>query len=538
MTVEAAESNPPRNVRWLPGVILLVLSPFVVAGAWFAAGALADHDRTLQMTALIAALCLAVLIQAVWWLGFARLTWRGRLIGAVGIAAVGAVAAGCIRIDSYRGEMMPIFAFRWEPTPEERAVAYFKTSKSKAADDGPASTIELVAVTDGDWPQFRGPQRNGIAAEAQIRTDWEANPPEFVWGPQPIGLGWSSFAVVGDRLYTQEQRGEDEVVVCYDAKTGKQHWAHADAARFSESLGGDGPRATPTVSEGLVYSLGATGQLNCLDAATGSPKWQRDILKDAGNGELVGNIDWGMAGSPCVWEGRVYVAPGGEQGRGVIAYTAATGDVVWAAGDSPASYAAPRVEMIGDVPHLLVFDGDGLKSYDPATGNVLWTFGPWTNQPKVNAAQPIVVDNRVFLSSGYTIGSALLEVERDGDRWNVETVWRNDNKFKLKFNDAVLHDGYLYGIDEGVLACYAFESGERQWKKGRYGYGQIVLLGDTLVILAEDGTLAAVQASPTSYQELARVPVLEGKTWNHPAYARGFLYIRNDRQAACLDLRP
>ncbi|MGC1273794.1 MAG: PQQ-binding-like beta-propeller repeat protein [Planctomycetaceae bacterium] len=536
MTAEPAASHPPRRVRWLPGVILLILSPFVVAGAWSATGALADGDRTLQMTALIAALCLAVLIQAIWWLGFARLSWRGRLIGAVGVAATAAVAAGAIRIDGYRGEMMPIFAFRWQPTPEERAVAYFSTPKSQTA--GKASDAAPVAVSEGDWPQFRGPQRNGIAPQATIRTDWEANPPAFVWGPQPIGLGWSSFAVVGDLLYTQEQRDEEEVVVCYDAKTGKQNWVHADTVRFSESLGGDGPRATPTFGDGAVYAQGATGLLNCLDAATGSVRWQRDILEDAGDGERVGNIDWGMAGSPCLWKGKVYVAPGGGQGRGVIAYDAAAGDVVWAAGDSPASYAAPRVETIDGVPHLLVFDGDGLKSYDPETGDVLWTFGPWTNQPKVNAAQPIVVGNQVFLSSGYTIGSALLEIVKDGDSWNVETVWRNDNKFKLKFNDAVLHDGYLYGVDEGILACYAFKTGERQWKRGRYGYGQIVLLGETLVILAEDGTLAAVKASPEKYEELARVPVLEGKTWNHPAFARGFLYVRNDREAACLDLRP
>ncbi|HEX6984545.1 MAG TPA: PQQ-binding-like beta-propeller repeat protein [Planctomycetaceae bacterium] len=537
MTAEPVAPSSARRVRWLPGVILLVLAPFCIVATWYVSGALADWDRTVQMVAGIVALSLAVLIQAVWWLGFARLSWRGRVIGVLAVAAVAGAAAACVRIDGHRGEMLPIFAFRWEPTPEEQAIAYFRAAESNAATVGRPDAAELVTVTDGDWPQYRGPGRDGVAADAAIRTDWEADPPEVVWR-HPVGPGWSSFAVVGDRAYTQEQRGEQEVVVCYDADTGDQRWVHADAARFSESLGGDGPRATPTVADGAVYALGATGLLNCLDAATGSPRWQRDILRDAGDGERVANIDWGMAGSPVVWEGKVYVAPGGEKGKGVIAYDAADGEIVWASGGSPASYAAPRVETIGGVPHLLVFDGAGLKGYAPATGDVLWSFGPWTNQPKVNAAQPIVQGDRVFLSSGYTVGSALLEVKKSGDGWTVDEVWRNDNEFKLKFNDAVLHDGRLYGLDEGILACYDFATGERRWKKGRYGYGQIVLLGDVLVILAEDGSLAAVKASPEKYEELARVPVLEGKTWNHPAFARGLLYVRNDREAACLDLRP
>ncbi len=522
-----------RKVRWLPGVVLLVLAPFAVVAAWMIAGAVADGDRTVQMVAAIATLSGAVLLQAIWWLGLARLSWRARLIGMVVLLVACAVVVGAVRIDGHRGEMLPIFAFRWEPTPEQRAIAYFE-QEGLSASENPVSPVE---VTTGDWPQYRGPGRDGVAADAAIRTDWNESPPRFVWGPQPIGLGWSSFAVVGDHLFTQEQRGEDETVVCYDATNGKQLWVHVDVARFSEPLGGDGPRGTPTISDGRLYALGATGLLNCLDAASGKPIWQRDVLADAGDGTRVANIDWGMAGSPPVWEGMVFAVPGGKQGREVIAYDIANGDIVWAAGDGTASYASPRVEMIGGVPQLLVLDADSLKSFDPSSGKLLWTFGPWTNQPKVNASQPIVRKDRVFLSSGYTIGSVLLQVSKDGDEsWKVTETWRNDNEFKLKFNDAVYHDGYLYGLDEGILACYEFETGERQWKKGRYGYGQVILLGDMLVILAEDGTLAAVPATPKQFEELARVPVIEGKTWNHPAFARGKLFVRNDREAACLDI--
>ncbi len=359
---------------------------------------------------------------------------------------------------------------------------------------------------------------------------------------------------MGDFVYTQEQRGEQELVVCYDSSAeGKQVWIHGDETRFSESLGGDGPRATPTFAEGSLFSLGATGILNCLDPATGAVRWSRETLKDAGGDRPIPNIEWGMAGSPVVWQGKVYVAPGGGIERGVIAYDAGSGEPVWSSKGKPlweepsktvdgqitmASYAAPRIETIGGAPHLLVYDAEGLKSYDPETGELLWSYGPWTNQPKVNAAQPIVQRDRVFLSSGYTIGCVLLEVKRDGEGWKVGEVWRKDNKFKLKFNDAILYEGHLYGLDEGILACYEFATGEQKWKKGRFGYGEIVLLGDTLVVLAEDGSLAAVKASPDSFEELARVEVLDGKTWNHPAFARGFLYVRNDREAACLDLRP
>ncbi|MBA3312633.1 MAG: PQQ-binding-like beta-propeller repeat protein [Planctomycetaceae bacterium] len=534
--MEATDARP-RKVRWLPGLILLVLAPMCVVAAWMIAGRIADGDRTVQMTAAIVTLAIAVLIQAVWWLGLARLSWRGRLIGLAGLAVFVAGIAAVVRIDGYRGEMMPILAFRWEPTPEERALAFFKSNASRQ-DATPPEGFVGVTVGDGDWPQYRGANRDGLAPDAVIRTNWNDAPPKLVWGPQPVGPAWSSFAVVGDRAYTQEQRGEEETVVCYDANEGVQRWVHADTARFSETLGGDGPRGTPTIDGGRVYALGATGLLNCLDAASGAKIWQRDILKDAGDGERVANIDWGMAGSPPVWEGKVFAAPGGKKGREVIAYDVATGEIVWAVGDGAASYASPRVETIGGVPHLLVFDAEGLKSFDPSSGRLLWSFGPWTNQPKVNAAQPIVQGNHVFISSGYTIGSVLLKVTNRGSEWKVEEVWRNDNEFKLKFNDAVLHKGFLYGLDEGILACYEFETGERQWKSGRYGYGQIVLLGETLVILAEDGSLAAVSASPTQYEEVARVPVLEGKTWNHPAFARGKLFVRNDREAACLDLSP
>lgn len=527
--------TPLRPVRWKFGLFLLVLTPLAVLFAWWVTGRVADGDRTIQMTATLTTLSFLILAQAIWWIFLARLRRRGKIAGVICLAVISGLVAASVRIDGYRGELLPILAFRWEPTPEERAVAFFQ--EGKATSDRPRTASPLT-VRPGDWPEFRGVERLGVVADAHIRTDWQTEPPQVIW-KHPCGLGWSSFALVDGHLFTQEQRGEEEMVVCYDASSGKQIWAHADVARFSEALGGDGPRATPTFAEGRVYALGATGLLNCLEASTGELIWRRDILEDAGEGQRIDNISWGMAGSPEVWEGKVFVVPGGgDQQREVIAYDAESGEIVWSAGGEGASYAAPRVEVIGGVPQLLVVDRKELKAFDPETGDQLWAYGPWKNSASVNASQPIVQGDQVFLSSGYGVGSVLLNVSSSSDGWMVEEAWRNNNEFKLKFNDAVLHDGYLYGLDEGILACYELSSGKRQWKRGRYGYGQLILLGEHLVLLAEDGTLALIPANPERYEEWARIPVLEGKTWNHPIFSNGLLYVRNDREVACLDLRP
>ena len=536
---------PSRPVRWKTGLALLVLSPVVVLGAWYIGAAVSDRDRTQMMIWGIAALALCFLVQLIWWLFFARLTWKGRLLGTLLVLLAAGAVAGCIRIEGYTGEMLPIFAWRFSPTPEQQAADYFNNhAAAPASSEVPVTgsapeTSDAVApaVTPDDWPQFRGSGRDGVESDASIRTDWDARPLTAVW-KHPIGRGWSGFAVVGELLFTQEQRGDQELVVCYAAPSGVEQWTHADPVRFSEALGGDGPRATPTYAEGRLYTLGATGVLNCLDPLTGKLLWQHDILSDAGAGQPVDNIVWGMAGSPAVYEGKVYVAPGGRKGRGVIAYDAATGEMLWTASDAPASYAAPRIETLAGVPQLLVFHGLGLSAFNPQTGAELWSFD-WTNGPLVNASQPIVRGDQVFISSGYGSGSALLDVAQTDDGWKVAEAWRNDNAFKLKFNDGVLSpEGTLYGLDEGILACYDFATGKRHWKNGRYGYGQVVLLGDTLVVLAEDGRLVAVKATAERFEELASFQALEGKTWNHIAYSRGFLYVRNDREAACYDVRP
>ncbi|MEX0715862.1 MAG: PQQ-binding-like beta-propeller repeat protein [Planctomycetaceae bacterium] len=402
---------------------------------------------------------------------------------------------------------------------------------------GVATPIE---ITDDDWAEYRGPNRDGIVRNLAIRTDWNENPPRALWR-HPVGLGWSSFAVVGNRAWTQEQRGDQECIVCYELETGKELWLHANDARFASVMGGDGPRGTPTIHDSRLYALGATGILDCLDAATGELLWTTNILDDAG----AKNLGWGMAGSPLVYDDFVVVNPGtdpdkGGTGQSVAAYDRLTGERRWSSGDEPASYSAPRLETLDGVRQVLVFDGTGLAGYDPADGEQLWRSNEWRNGPLVNAVQPIVRDGRyVLMSSSYDLGSQLLDVRRENGEWPsepIEPMWKTPGRFRLKFNEGVYHDGHVYGMDEGILACIDYMTGEQKWKRGRYGFGQLVLVDDKLVVLAEDGRVALVSARSDQFEELASFEALSAKCWNVPVVVRGLLLVRNAEEAACFEV--
>jgi outer membrane protein assembly factor BamB len=308
------------------------------------------------------------------------------------------------------------------------------------------------------------------------------------------------------------------------------------AAHFQETLGGPGPRATPTITGGDVFSLGATGHLVCLDAATGKEKWAVDILKDNNP-----NIQWGMSGSPLVYDDFVVVNPGAQKdaarGRAVVAYDRKTGKEVWTSGNSPAGYSSPMLATLAGKRQVLLLDGTGFSGFDAATGRELWQF-PWQTYQNINVAQPVVIDaDRVFISAGYNHGCALLKfVEKDG-QWMVTQVWFNGKGLRCKFTSPVLYQGHLYGLDEGVLACIEVETGKQKWRDGRYGHGQLLLSGDLLVVTGEQGKLALVQATPEKFTELGRIQALEdAKTWNLPAMQDGKVFVRNEQEMACYDL--
>lgn len=527
-------SDKRRHFRWKLGLAIFILGAIVEVAVW----QYLAPDRTYQVIVSMGILSATAFLMVLWWIFASGLRWSTRFKGLGILVACVIATAASVRIDGVKGDMVPIFSFRWNPSAQEKALAYFDrnqptstpTEDSNLSADSSQSGLEISA---GDWPEYRGPGRDGIVEGVQLERDWNTHPPELLW-KHPVGLGWSSFAVVGNLAFTQEQRGEQEVVACYNVSDGQQVWLHEDAVRFEEAMGGPGPRATPTVHDSRLYALGATGILNCLDARTGRKLWSTNILEDAG----VDNLVWAMSGSPLVYDRFVIVNPGGANGKSVAAYDRETGEPIWTAGNHPASYSAPRLTTVNGVTELLVFDADGLTGIDPQVGRELWHF-PWTNGPKVNATQPILLsDEALFIASGYGMGSALLTIDSSGDQWTVskEPRWES-RQMKLKFNDAVLRDGFIYGLDEGILTCLEAATGERRWKRGRYGYGQMLLVDDLLLIQAESGDVVLVEAQPNEYQEVASFSALSGKTWNHPVLVGEHLLVRNGEEAACYRLQ-
>jgi outer membrane protein assembly factor BamB len=385
----------------------------------------------------------------------------------------------------------------------------------------------------GYWPDFRGPNRDGRYTETAIRTDWPREGLPRLW-KQPIGGGYASFVVADGRAFTIEQRRAQEVVAAYDVETGRELWTNGWNAFFQESLGGDGPRATPTYHEGRVYALGAEGEFRVLDAQTGSVVWRRNILSDNG----ASNLTWGMAASPLIVDEKVIVLPGGSRGRSVVAYHKLTGEPIWRVLDDQQSYTSPMLVTIAGVRQIIVVAAHRAFGVTPDNGRLLWEY-PWSNGYEINVAQPVVFSDRgrdlVFLSASYGQGAAVFQLTRAGDKFEARTLWENQ-RMKNKFTSSVLHNGYLYGLDESILACIDAATGEQKWKGGRYGYGQIMLAGDHLIVLTEDGDLVLVRATPERHQELASFSAIEGKTWNHPVIIGGRLLVRNIQEMAAFDI--
>jgi outer membrane protein assembly factor BamB len=361
---------------------------------------------------------------------------------------------------------------------------------------------------------------------ARIATDWSTSPPVELWR-RPIGPGWSSFAVRGHLLYTQEQRGEDELVACYDVRTGKPVWRHRTAARFWESNAGAGPRGTPTLHGGRVYAFGATGIVNALDARTGALVWSHDAAADTGTQIPT----WGYSSSPLVVGGLVIVAASGR----LVAYDAATGDRRWLGpADDGASYSSPQLATIDGVAQVLLLNATGLTSVSPSDGTVLWQHA-WKGYPIVQPA--LTPDGGILLAVTESSGTRRLAVAQGPGGWTVTERWTSQG-LKPYFNDFVVHGGHAYGFDGRILACIDLQDGQRKWKGGRYGSGQLVLLPDqdVLLVLSEEGELALVKATPDQFTELARRPGIEGKTWNHPVLAGDVLLTRNDQEMAAFRL--
>lgn len=392
-----------------------------------------------------------------------------------------------------------------------------------------AAGPEAAHATRNYWTSFRGPNRDGRYDEMEVSTKWPAGGLPALW-KQPIGIGYASFVIADGRAYTVEQRRRQEVVAAYNVETGRELWTQSWSAEYRDSTG-DGPRATPTWDDGRLYALGATGELRCLDARTGAVIWGKNILSD----NQAQNLPWAMAASPLVFDDKVVVLPGGSAGKSVVAYNKLTGAPVWKVLSDRQAYVSPMLVTLAGRRQIIVVSASQVSGLVPEDGSLLWSY-PWNTDMGINVSQPVMVDkNRFFISSGYGKGAALVEVNGTGSTFTARTVWENIN-MKNKFNSSVLHKGYMYGLDEGILTCVDVNTGERKWKSGRYGYGQVLLASGHLIVMSDSGELVLLRATPDQPSEVARFAALEGQTWNYPAIAGGRLLVRNGTQMAAFNI--
>ena len=490
-------------------------------------------DRAFFVLAVILSTVVGSLFGLIWfsWFGPARLKTR-KLVGRFALVAV-MLFMLTVRLDEVTGGMRPKFRFVWNPKIDQRLD---KITVADSQDGG----IDLASTTLEDFPQFLGINRSGYIDGPTLATDWTNNPPREVWR-QPIGAGWSSFSIVNGYAVTMEQRGSEELVTCYEVATGESMWAHSMEIRHETVMGGVGPRATPSIDEGRVYAVGATGVMRCLDGKDGSLLWQKDLVTEFGGDHEADQsaIAWGRSGSPLVIQGMVVVPSGSANAdrATLVAFDKVSGDLLWKAGDSKASYSSPVAATLGGVELILFVAEDVLLAFAIDTGEQLWSWEwPGKSSANANVSQPHAIGgDRVFLSKGYGQGCEMLQVKNDGNEWTVESVWRKPTYLKTKFTNVVVRDGMAFGLDDAIMQCVELETGRKLWKRGRYGFGQVLGVGDLVIVQAEDGRVLLVDAAD-KFKELTEFQAVDGKTWNNPALYGRFLLVRNSQEAACYEL--
>ena len=409
------------------------------------------------------------------------------------------------------------------------------------ADPERLKALEKLSVTgkrpmgDGkNWPGWRGPNRDGISPETNLLTNWPPEGPPKLW-EKPAGGGYSSLAVVDGRVYTLLQQGQNEAAICWDAKDGTELWRYRYPALYQNDFG-NGPRSTPMVDGDFVYTVGGTGMLQCLKTRPATPAgemvWQKDLLSDFG----APNLKWGVSFSPLVDRDTVYTMPGGPGGNSLAAFDKRTGKLKWKNLDDPAGYSSPIAAPIAGKPQIIFFTALGLVGVSPADGKLLWRFN-WETNYGTNIATPIIVQDYVFISTGYRRGCALLQIETAADGGLQASPVYENKKMCNHFPSSILINGYLYGFDDSRLTCMEFRTGEVRWKKSGFDKGTVLGAGNHLIILGEYGKLALAEASPEGYKEEASCQIVDRKCWTVPVLADGRLYMRDEKMVMCLDMR-
>ncbi len=379
-----------------------------------------------------------------------------------------------------------------------------------------------AGAAGGDWPHWRGPNHDGVSPEKGLRTTWDAPPPK-VW-EREIGPAFSSFACVGDRVYTCGTSDKQQTLLCLKADTGDVLWKRPFELRYHEPQGGDGTRATPAVHDGRVFIIGALGRLLCASADTGEEVWSRQF--DA-------KPQWGYSGSVLVENGLVIVPVGGPDAA-LLALDVKTGKEVWKCGSGVVGYATPYPITLDGRRYVVGFMGKEAIIGEADTGRTVWNL-PWQTDWDVNAATPIFHDGHLLLSSGYKHGSTLLKLRREGDRLAATPVWENNN-IRAKFQTPVLYEGHLYVSDEVGLKCVEWATGNEKWSRRGTQNGTVLVADGQLLVFTEDGTLLIAPATPAEFKPTAEVQLLDGRCWTVPVLHRGHLYVRNLKRAACFRL--
>lgn len=525
----------PRRSSRLPLYTLLL----VIAGVVFA-WTFPYFERMIRVVLSGSIVALGAIVFEIWLVFFnRRFSWKTRKRIGIGLVLAHVLFFGIFRIKEFSGDMVPVLTFRWTPE-RDRTLEKLATTSDQSPDKQVAADFPQK-ISSEDFPKFLGQLGNGtVETDLDFDFDWGKAPPREVWR-KPIGAGWSGFSVIGPYAVTQEQRDTDECVTCYEKLTGNVVWSVSEPVRFTEALGGVGPRATPTIIDGKVYAIGATGILSCIEGKTGKLRWKRDTLDEFKQTTL----DWAKSSSPLIVENQVIVslqAPLVRSADGtnaqtdlLAAYDREKGEPLWSVKGDKGCYATPRVAEIAGVRQIVNVNAESVTGHAIEDGSELWRYSWPGTQPKCTDPYPLP-ENQVLITAGYGLGGVLLQLEKRADgTWGVEEKWKS-NQLKTRFMNPVIHEGLIFALDDGILSCVELSSGKKKWKSGRYGHGQLLFVKEHLVIVSETGELAVVEATGKAFKELHRMPALNGKTWNTLALTGRLLLMRNAEEAVCYEL--
>ena len=441
-------------------------------------------------------------------------------------------------------------------------------TKEIAIKPAESKTSRLEVTTEYDFPQFLGPDRNGAVNNVQLAS-WKDSPPELLW-KQPVGDAWSGFAVVNGYAITQEQRDDTECVVCYEIETGNTVWTYSVTRRHEDflSMGRVGPRATPTIHDGKVYTVSGTGVVDCINGEDGSLIWSFDVPKEMGIEQVVrtnsrgfeftqenSTLSWGRSQSPLVVGNVLVVAGGGiakpkvpgaevadirveAPGATLVGIDLETGEEVWRGGDRSIAYGSPILATNAGVKQILLICETHCVSHDPDSGEELWSFSwPGGSDGPANCSQVTVVDDKtLMLSKGCSIGAQVIDIENDEGKLVPVAQARDPRVLKTKFSNPVVHNGFAYAISARFMECVDAKTLERKWRRRGYGTGQVLLVGDKLLIHAETGKLFLAEANPEKYVDLGSVDTIEGTCWNTITLYKDLVLVRSEKEAACYRL--